>query len=135
MAMLMICKGEMKKLVIATMLESALSLYHVEAAITAKRLRFTNEVDFVVPLTTRRVVQPEQPEPDCNWMESYNMKVAQAEDKEAQLLIRWLDEEKPAHSELRLMDLAMRFYYSCIQQFRMVKRVLYYEWLDDFGSR
>lgn len=97
--------------------------------------RFTNEVDYVVPLTTRRVVQPEQPEPDCNWMESYNMRVAQAEDKEAQLLIRWLDEEKPAYSELRLMDPAMRCYYSCIQQFRMVKGVFYYEWLDDFGSR
>lgn len=33
------------------------------------------------------------------------------------------------------MDPAMRCYYSCIQQFRMVKGVLYYEWLDDFGSR
>lgn len=92
--------------------------------------RFTNEVDYVVPLTTRRVIQPE---PDCNWMESYNMKVAQAEDKEAQLLIRY--GEKPTHSELRLMDPAMRCYYSCIQQFRMVKGVLYYEWLDDVGSR
>lgn len=78
--------------------------------------RFTNEVDYVVPLTTRRVIQPE---PDCNWMESYNMNVAQAEDKEAQLLIRY--EEKLTHSELRLMDPAMRCYYSCIQQFRMVK--------------
>lgn len=97
--------------------------------------RFTNEVDYVVPLTIWRVIQPEQPEPDCNWMESYNMKVAQAEDKEAQLLIRWLDEENPAHSELQLMDPAMRCYYSCIQQFRIVKGVLYYEWLDDFGSR
>lgn len=92
--------------------------------------RFTNEVDYVVPLTTRRVIQPE---PDCNWMESYNMNVAQAEDKEAQLLIRY--EEKLTHSELRLMDPAMRCYYSCIQQFRMVKGVLYYEWLDDVGSR
>lgn len=62
------------------------------------------------------------------------MKVAQAEDKEAQLLIRWLD-EKPAQSELRLIDPAMRCYYLCIQQFRIVKGVLYYEWLDDFGSR
>lgn len=33
------------------------------------------------------------------------------------------------------MDPAMRCYYSCIQQFRMVKGVLYYEWLDDVGSR
>lgn len=96
---------------------------------------FTNEVDYVVPLTTLREVQPEQPEPDCNWMESYNMKVAQAEDEEAQLLIRWLDEEKPADSELRLMDPAMRCYYSCIQHFSMVKGVLYYEWLDNFSSR
>lgn len=63
------------------------------------------------------------------------MKVDQAEDKEAQLLIRWLDEEKPAHSELRLIDPAMRCYYSCIQQFRLVKGVLYYEWLDDVCSR
>lgn len=47
----------------------------------------------------------------------------------------WLDKEKPAHPKLRLMDPAMRFYYSCIQQFRMVKGVLYYEWLDDFGFR
>lgn len=61
------------------------------------------------------------------------MKVAQAEDKEAQLLIRY--GEKPTHSELRLMDPAMRCYYSCIQQFRMVKGVLYYEWVDDVGSR
>lgn len=81
------------------------------------------------------MVQLEQTEPDCNWMENYNIKVAQAEDKEAKLLIRWLDKEKPAHSELRLMDPAMGCYYSCIQQFRMVKGVLYYEWLDDIGSR
>lgn len=47
-------------------------------------------------------MQPEQPEPDCNWIESYNMKVTQAEEKEAQFLLRWLDEEKPAHPELRL---------------------------------
>lgn len=33
------------------------------------------------------------------------------------------------------MDPAMRCYYSSIHQFRMVKGVLYYEWLDDFGSR
>lgn len=33
------------------------------------------------------------------------------------------------------MDPAMRCYYSSIQQFRMIKGVLYYEWLDDFGSR
>lgn len=135
MATRMLCKGEMDKLVIATMLASALSLYHVEAANTAERLKSSgkkNKVDNVVPLTTRRVIQPE---PDCNLMEIYNMKVAQAEDKEAQLLIRWLDEEEPVHSELRLMDPAMRCYYSCIQQFRMVKGVMYYEWLDDFGSR
>lgn len=116
MVLLMLCQGEMEKLVIATMMASALSLYHVETANTAERLKSSIhiEVDYVVPLSTRRGVQPEQPEPDCNWMESYNynMKVAQAEDKEAQLLIRWLDEEKPAHSELRLMDPAMQCYYS-----------------------
>lgn len=47
---------------------------------------------YVVPLTTRRVVKPEQPEPFWyNWMESYNMEVAQTEDQETQLLIRWRD--------------------------------------------
>lgn len=39
MAMLMPCRGEMEKLATATMLASALSLYHVEAAITAERLK------------------------------------------------------------------------------------------------
>lgn len=39
MAMLMLCQGEMRKLVIATMRASALNLYHVEAAITADRLK------------------------------------------------------------------------------------------------
>lgn len=39
MAMLMLCQGEMEELVIATMLASALSLYNVEAANTAERLK------------------------------------------------------------------------------------------------
>lgn len=39
MAMLMPCQGEMEKLVTATMLARALSLYHVEAAITAESLK------------------------------------------------------------------------------------------------
>lgn len=39
MPMLMLCQGEMENLVIATMLAWTLSLYHVEAAITAERLK------------------------------------------------------------------------------------------------
>lgn len=39
MASLMLCQGEMEKLVIVTMLASVLSLYHVEAATTAERLK------------------------------------------------------------------------------------------------
>lgn len=39
MAILILCQGEMEKLVIRTMLASALSFYHVEASITAKRLK------------------------------------------------------------------------------------------------
>lgn len=37
--MMMLCQGEMEKLVIATMLASALSIYHVEAAISAEKLK------------------------------------------------------------------------------------------------
>lgn len=39
MATLMLCQGEMEKLVIVTMLASALCLYHVEAENTTERLK------------------------------------------------------------------------------------------------
>lgn len=39
MATRMLCQNEMEKLVIATMLASALRLYHVEAANTAEGLK------------------------------------------------------------------------------------------------
>lgn len=58
-----------------------------------------------------------------------------SEEKETQLLMRWLNEEKHLDLEVRLMDLVMRCYYSCIPQFCMVKGVLYYKWLYNFSSR
>lgn len=68
MATRMLCQGEMEKLVIASMLESALPCGGCKYSRQFEKQweRFTNEVDNVVPLTTRRVIQPEQPEPDCN---------------------------------------------------------------------
>ena len=53
--------------------------------------RFTEKVDYVVPLPMRRVIPTQT---DCNWVESY---------------------------------------FLCLCQFRVIKGVLYYEWLDDLG--
>ena len=46
--------------------------------------RFTEEVDYVVPLTMRQVIPTQTA---CSWVESYKMKSAQAEDEEVQILI------------------------------------------------
>ena len=46
--------------------------------------RFTEEVDYVVPLTMRQVIPTQTA---CSWVESYEMKSAQAEDEEVQILI------------------------------------------------
>lgn len=84
----MLYQGEMEKVVIASVLASALSLYQMEAVNTAEgwraveRVHRWSEFDYVVPLTTRRMVQPE---PECNRVESYDIKVAKAEDKTKKL--------------------------------------------------
>ena len=71
--------------------------------------RFTEEVDYVVPLTMRRVIPTQT---DCNWVESYEMKSAQAEDEEAQILIDWLNNKKPELGEVQLLSPAMRSYFA-----------------------
>ena len=76
----------------------------------------------------RRVIPTQT---DCNWVESYEMKSAQAEDEEAQFLIGWLNKKKPELGEVRLLSPAIRSYFLCLCQFRVIKGVLYNEWLDD----
>ena len=83
--------------------------------------RFTEEVDYVVPLTMRRVIPTQT---DCNWVESYEVKSAQAEDEEAQILIDLLNNKKPELGEVRLLSPAMRSYFLCLCQFRVIKGVL-----------
>ena len=51
-----------------------------------------------------------------NWVESYEMKSAQAEDEEAQILIDWVNNKKPELGEVRLLNPAMRSFFLCLCQ-------------------
>lgn len=79
--------------------------------------RFIKEVYYVVPVAMRRVIPNQN---DCNWVECYEMKAAQAEDEEAQVLIDCVNQEKPELDEVRLLSPTMRSYFLCLRQFRVV---------------
>jgi hypothetical protein len=60
---------------------------------------------------------------------------AQSADDEAKLVTNWILNEKPDQNDTQLMHPAARSYYLCLSQFKVVNGVLYYEWIDDLGTR
>ncbi|XP_061191756.1 uncharacterized protein LOC133199998 [Saccostrea echinata] len=95
--------------------------------------RFTEDVDYIVPLTVREV-RPSEPA-TCNWLEQEDLKTAQSEDKEAQLVTNWLLHDKPESCDVRILGPAARSYFLNFQQFRLVNGILHYEWLHDSDTR
>ena len=101
--------------------------------------KFNNDVDYVVPLATRRITTSETNEQlRSNWLEQIppaDMAVSQTEDDDLKMVKHWLEYGAPTVDDIRSESPSVRAYFLNWQQFKLIKGVLYYEWVDDSGER
>ncbi|CAG2209806.1 unnamed protein product [Mytilus edulis] len=97
---------------------------------------FEEEVDYAQTIAVRRI-SPE--DGGCNWIEGHTSKEISEEqkrDKDLKCLIEWFERNhQPTILELQLSSPAVRHFWTCRTQLRMVNEVLYYEWEDPVKPR
>ncbi|CAC5356179.1 unnamed protein product [Mytilus coruscus] len=98
---------------------------------------FEEEVDFVVPLTIRRLVDDDSY--NTNWTPSYSpveLHEEQMKDSDLKTLKRWIDDKyEPTKAELKLCSEVVRHVWSLRQQIQIKDNILLYKWEDPISPR
>jgi hypothetical protein len=101
--------------------------------------RFGGDVDDIIPLAVRSISQQNIDNIDVNWMYGLTTEVIrkqQEDDHDLKTIIFWLEQEKePSTFELQLSSKAVKHWWSCREQLKLVNNCLTYVWLDTEGSR
>ncbi|CAC5372748.1 unnamed protein product [Mytilus coruscus] len=95
------------------------------------------EVDFVVPLTIRRLV--DDGSYNTNWTPSYSpveLHEEQMKDSDLKTLKRWIEDKyEPTKAELKLCSEVVRHFWSLRQQIQIKDNILLYKWEDPISPR
>ncbi|VDI47034.1 Hypothetical predicted protein [Mytilus galloprovincialis] len=98
---------------------------------------FEEEVDFVVPLTIRRLV--DDGSYNTNWTPSYSpveLHEEQMKDSDLKTLKRWIEDKyEPTKAELKLCSEVVRHFWSLRQQIQIKDNILLYKWEDPISPR
>ncbi|CAG2207154.1 unnamed protein product [Mytilus edulis] len=98
---------------------------------------FEEEVDFVVPLTIRRLV--DDGSYNTNWTPSYSpveLHEEQMKDSDLKTLKRWIEDKyEPTKAELKLGSEVVRHFWSLRQQIQIKDNILLYKWEDPISPR
>ncbi|CAC5356208.1 unnamed protein product [Mytilus coruscus] len=98
---------------------------------------FEEEVDFVVPLTIRRLVDDDSY--NTNWTPSYSpveLHEEQMKDPDLKTLKRWIEDKyEPTKAELKLCSEVVRHFWSLRQQIQIKDNILLYKWEDPISPR
>ena len=105
----------------------------------ARWARFEDEVDYVVPLSVRRI-QVDVPSGGADyWLSGYSkgdLRREQIDDGDLSVIIGWLESKKdPTQFELGLQSPAVRHYWQLHHQLFFVDGVLFYKWVDFLDPR
>ena len=96
--------------------------------------RFHDEVDDIVPLAVRQVIDDESdivPHENVTWVEKYtaqDLRKMQQEDETTARIIRWLeDDHKPSQPDLALASPAIKYFWLLRYQLVVLSGVVYYQ--------
>jgi len=99
---------------------------------------FEQDVDFVVPLTIRRIEKGSLTT-DSNWISNSsidNLNEEQMKDKDLNILKQWIIEDyDPNKNELQLQSKAIRHFWNLKSQLVVQGEILYYRWEDPVCPR
>lgn len=99
---------------------------------------FEQDVDFVVPLTIRRIEKGSLTT-DSNWISNSsidNLNEEQMKDKDLNVLKQWIIEDyDPNKNELQLQSKAVRHFWNLKSQLVIQGEILYYRWEDPVCPR
>ena len=109
--------------------------------------RFQEDVDDVIPLAVRTLQETDKPKETlntidkdaCNWASALTdeeIRDAQMQDLNTRTLVKWKTEKYvPTELDLSLSSRAVKYFWNCSSQLRILNGILFYEWLDGSMSR
>ncbi|XP_062602775.1 uncharacterized protein LOC134264500 [Saccostrea cucullata] len=109
--------------------------------------RFQEDVDDVIPLAVRTLQETDKPKETpntidkdaCNWASALTdeeIRDAQMQDLNTSTLMKWKAENYvPTELDLSLSSRAVKYFWNCSSQLRILNGILFYEWIDGSMSR
>ncbi len=107
--------------------------------------RFEEDVDDVVPIAVRQMYteladpfDEEQNRTESTRFVGYSymeLRDAQMADPDVEVIIRWLEQEPPNQAELFRQSAAVKYFWNCKSQLKILHGVLFYQWERQGNSR